>query len=76
MPYSITILRSAEKALDKLARSQPKHAEVVEDAIEDVAADPRTLGCKPLTGLAGGGGSALATTGCATRSTTASWSSW
>lgn len=53
MPYSITILKSAEKALDKLARSQPKHAEAVEDAIEDLAADPRPPGCRSLTGMTG-----------------------
>lgn len=53
MPYSIEILRPVGKFLDKLARSQPKHAELLEDAIEDLATDPRPPGCEPLTGISG-----------------------
>ncbi|WP_236790414.1 type II toxin-antitoxin system RelE/ParE family toxin [Amycolatopsis sp. GM8] len=53
MPYSIRILRPAQKMLDRLARSQPKHAEAIEDAIEDLAGDPRPPGVKLLKGAAG-----------------------
>lgn len=53
MSYSISILRPARKMLDKLARSQPKHVEAIEDAIEDLADQPRPPGVKPLAGMAG-----------------------
>ena len=53
MAYSVSIVRSAEKVLDRLARSQPKDAEAIEDAIEDLGTDPRPPGCRPLTGLTG-----------------------
>lgn len=53
MPYEISVLRPANKMLDKLSRQQPKDAESIEDAIEDLAEDPRPSGCRPLKGYAG-----------------------
>ncbi|MEU6645285.1 type II toxin-antitoxin system RelE/ParE family toxin [Saccharomonospora sp. NPDC046836] len=37
----------------RLARSQPKHAEAIENAIDDLSDSPRPPGCKPLRGFAG-----------------------
>lgn len=53
MPYDISILRPAGKMLNKLSRQQPKDAEAIEDAIEDLAEDPRPSGCRPLKGYSG-----------------------
>lgn len=53
MPYDIELTGAADKFLVKLARSQPKDAEAVEDAIEDLADDPRPSGCVPLKGYTG-----------------------
>lgn len=53
MTYRITLSRPARKVMDKLARSQPKHAEAIEDAIEDLAEEPRPSAGKPLTGVPG-----------------------
>lgn len=69
MPYSIDILRDAEKFLSKLATQQRKDAVAIEDAIETLSVDPRQHGCKPLTGYRDVFGFGWATTGSATRST-------
>ncbi|GAA4857086.1 type II toxin-antitoxin system RelE/ParE family toxin [Saccharopolyspora cebuensis] len=53
MPYSVEILREAGKFLDKLAHKQPKTAAALENAIEELAADPRRRGSLPLTGCPG-----------------------
>ncbi|KAA9151896.1 type II toxin-antitoxin system RelE/ParE family toxin [Amycolatopsis acidicola] len=53
MTYSVKVLRPARKVLEKLARAQPKHAEAIEDAIEDLAEEPRPRCGKPLTGVPG-----------------------
>lgn len=53
MPYEIELTGSADKFLDKLSRSQPKDAEAIEDAIDDLGSEPRPAGCRPLTGYAG-----------------------
>lgn len=49
--YDVELHRAAEKFLDKLARSQPGDAEAVENAIENLATDPRPHGCKALQGF-------------------------
>lgn len=41
--YSISIVRSARKFLDRLARSKPRDAASIEDAIEALQDDPRPL---------------------------------
>ncbi len=48
--YSISIVRSARTFLDRLARSQPRDAANIEDAIEALADDPRPHGALPLKG--------------------------
>ena len=53
MTYTVTLARPARKFLDKLARAQPKHTEAIEDAIDQLADDPRPHGCTPLKGMAG-----------------------
>lgn len=44
MPYSIEILRSADKFLDKLSRQQPSDAAAIEQAIENLSEQPRPHG--------------------------------
>lgn len=53
MPYSIEILRAADKFLDKLSKQQPSDAEAIEEAIEQLGETPRPPGCKPLKGYSG-----------------------
>jgi len=53
VPYSIEILRSAEKFLTKLGSRQPSDAEAIEDAIDGLRETPRPPGCKPLKGYSG-----------------------
>ena len=48
--YNLSVLRPAERFLDRLERSQPADLARIEDAIEELADDPRPSGCKPLTG--------------------------
>jgi mRNA interferase RelE/StbE len=50
VPYRITLVRSAEKYLDKLSKQQPADAEAIEDAIEALASTPRPPGCAALKG--------------------------
>lgn len=50
--YSISIVRSARKFLDRLARSKPRDAASIEDAIEALQDDPRPHGALPLKGYA------------------------
>lgn len=51
MNYSIEILRSADKFLDQLSKSQLSDAEAIEFAIEGLADDPRPAGSKRLKGF-------------------------
>jgi mRNA interferase RelE/StbE len=51
--YTIELTGTADKFLTKLARQQPKDAEAIEDAIEDLADIPRPTGCKALAGYTG-----------------------
>lgn len=53
MPYQVTVLRAADKYLDKLHKQQPGDAEALENALEDLAHDPRPSGSKPLKGYTG-----------------------
>lgn len=53
MPYSIAILRAADKSLAKVSKQQPSDADAIEDAIEDLGDDPRPPGCTPLKGHSG-----------------------
>lgn len=50
MPYTVELAKSADRFLNQLARSQPRHAETIEDAIENLADEPRPPACKPLKG--------------------------
>lgn len=50
MPYSIEILRAADKFLDKLAKRQPSDAAAIEDAIEHLGEQPRPHGSTSLRG--------------------------
>lgn len=50
MTYSVELAKSADKFLTKLSRAQPKDVAAIEDAIEDLADDPRPSNCKPLAG--------------------------
>ena len=50
MAYSVELAKSADRFLAKLTRSRPKHAEAIEDAIEDLAGEPRPSAGKPLKG--------------------------
>jgi len=45
--YSLEILRSAQKALGKIARQDQDR---IISAVEALAADPRPAGCKKLSG--------------------------
>ena len=47
MTYSLEILRSAQKALGKIARQDQDR---IISAVEALAADPRPAGCKKLSG--------------------------
>ncbi|TDQ05833.1 type II toxin-antitoxin system RelE family toxin [Labedaea rhizosphaerae] len=53
MSYEIELTSSADKFLGKLNKSQPKDAEIIEDTIEDLGAEPRPPGCRQLTGYPG-----------------------
>lgn len=53
MPYSIEILRAADKFLDKLSKQQPSDAKAIEDAIEALGGTPRPPGCTSLKGYPG-----------------------
>lgn len=53
MPYSVEILRGAEKFLGKLSKRQPSDAAAIEDAIEDLSEDRRPRACTPLKGYSG-----------------------
>lgn len=50
--YAIELHRGADKFLDKLAKSQPRDAEAIENTVANLATDPRPHGCKPLKGFA------------------------
>ena len=50
MPYSIEILRSADKFLGKLSKQQPSDAAVIEAAIENLSEQPRPTGSTALKG--------------------------
>ncbi len=50
MPHEINLAARAEEELDKLARKQPDDAAAIENAIENLAEDPRHVGCKNLKG--------------------------
>ena len=50
MPYSIEILRSADKFLGKLSKQQPSDAAAIEEAIESLGLQPRPLGSTALKG--------------------------
>jgi mRNA interferase RelE/StbE len=52
VPYSIDILRNADKFLEKLEKAQPADAQAVDDAIEALAVTPRPPGCTSLKGYA------------------------
>jgi mRNA interferase RelE/StbE len=51
--YVVEITATADKALAKLARGQPRDGARIEDAIKDLADQPRPPGCTPLTGFTG-----------------------
>lgn len=53
MPYTIELLRRADKVLGKLARSQPDEAEAIERQLDDLADNPRPPGAVQLTGYPG-----------------------
>ena len=53
MTYSLEILRAADKFLERLSRQQPRDAEAIEDAVDDLAEQPRPHGCKALKGYPG-----------------------
>jgi mRNA interferase RelE/StbE len=50
LPYTLEIVRSADKYLTKLYRKQPKDVAAIENAIEALAVEPRPAGCRPLAG--------------------------
>lgn len=50
MPYSIEILRSADKFLAKLSKQQPSDAAAIEEAIESLGEQPRPHGSTALKG--------------------------
>lgn len=50
MPYSIEIVRAADKFLDKLSKKQPSDAAAIEDAIEQLGQRPRPQGSTSLRG--------------------------
>ncbi len=53
MSYSVELTGAADKFLAKLCRSQPRHAEALENAIDSLAREPRPLGCRQLRGMPG-----------------------
>lgn len=50
MPYSIEILRSADKFLGKLSKQQPSDAAAIERAIENLSEQPMPPGSIELKG--------------------------
>ncbi|AXB44992.1 type II toxin-antitoxin system RelE family toxin [Amycolatopsis albispora] len=50
MSYEIELTSRVEKFLDKLGRGQPADVEALENAIEDLADEPRPSGCRKLSG--------------------------
>lgn len=50
MPYTVEILRSADKFLDKLSRQQPGDAAAIETAVEALGGQPRPQGSTALRG--------------------------
>lgn len=53
MPYEIDILRTPDKFLTKLATAQHGDAEAIEDALDELAEDPRRTGAIALKGVTG-----------------------
>ncbi|UJW35276.1 type II toxin-antitoxin system RelE/ParE family toxin [Saccharothrix sp. AJ9571] len=53
MSYEIEVTNQVKKFLDKLARGQPGDAEALENAIDDLAAEPRPSGCRKLSDCSG-----------------------
>lgn len=51
--YVVETTGTADKVLQRLARSQPRDAARIEGAIKALADDPRPAGCTSLTGVAG-----------------------
>ncbi|APU16966.1 MULTISPECIES: hypothetical protein [Actinoalloteichus] len=49
MSQEITLTAAADKYLKRLEKQQRKHAENIEDAIEDPSEDPRPHGCTALS---------------------------
>lgn len=53
MGYVVELHRNADKFLDELAKQQPADAEAIENAVADLAEQPRPHGCRPLKGFDG-----------------------
>ncbi|MBN6034435.1 type II toxin-antitoxin system RelE/ParE family toxin [Amycolatopsis sp. 195334CR] len=53
MSYEVELTGCAEKFLDKLSKGQPRDVEALENAIEDLATEPRPSGCRKLSGCDG-----------------------
>lgn len=53
MTYSVKYTRTADKQLEKIARSDRRLARAILDKIDKLADDPRPDGCRELTGYPG-----------------------
>lgn len=51
--YDVDITATADKALAKLHRKQPRDAKRIEAALTSLADEPRPVNCKQLSGIRG-----------------------